>query len=157
MYEYTTSDEERDEEREIFGLSEHSSDYDSDDVVSIGYESDPEYVFYPNLKMHCTNATAQRYVCRLAVCRYSFSSHVLNIDLKYMDHVASCSKCKGKGKQNHHQFDATKHWIIDSGASIHFTYSKSDFVDYESLEEKIPVQQAGPQPIYIEGKGTILL
>ncbi|KAF8659197.1 hypothetical protein AX16_001892 [Volvariella volvacea WC 439] len=63
MYEYTTSDEERDKEQKIFGLSKHSSDYDSDDVVSIRYVSDPEYVFYPNLKMHCTNVTCHGFPC----------------------------------------------------------------------------------------------
>ncbi|KAF8663526.1 hypothetical protein AX16_000935 [Volvariella volvacea WC 439] len=45
MYEYTTSDEECDEKQEIFGLSEHSSNYDSDDVVLIGYESDPNAMY----------------------------------------------------------------------------------------------------------------
>ncbi|KAF8637769.1 hypothetical protein AX16_010746 [Volvariella volvacea WC 439] len=45
MYEYTTSDEEHNEEQEIFSLSEHSSDYNSNDVVSIGYESDPNAMY----------------------------------------------------------------------------------------------------------------
>ncbi|KAF8662346.1 hypothetical protein AX16_001185 [Volvariella volvacea WC 439] len=45
MYEYTTSDKERNEEWEIFGLSEHSSNYDSNDVVSIRYESDPDTMY----------------------------------------------------------------------------------------------------------------
>ncbi|KAF8656992.1 hypothetical protein AX16_002299 [Volvariella volvacea WC 439] len=45
MYEYTTSDKEHDEEQEIFGLSKHSNDYDFDDVVLIGYESDPDAMY----------------------------------------------------------------------------------------------------------------
>ncbi|KAF8636841.1 hypothetical protein AX16_010946 [Volvariella volvacea WC 439] len=45
MYEYTTSDEEHDEEWEIFSLSEYSSNYDFDDVVSIKYESNLDTMY----------------------------------------------------------------------------------------------------------------
>jgi hypothetical protein len=49
-----------------------------------------------------------------------------------------------------------KEWIIDSGASFHFTNSLDDFVDYEELKDKQIVRTANSSAS-IEGKGTIIL
>lgn len=49
-------------------------------------------------------------------------------------------------------------WMLDSGASLHFTYNKSDFVDFTEFEEKdrIPVGTA-TTVAWITGFRTILL
>jgi len=49
-------------------------------------------------------------------------------------------------------------WVLDSGASAHFTYDINDFIEYEKLapKDREPVRTAA-HTIYVEGKGTILL
>ena len=38
--------------------------------------------------------------------------------------------------------DGTKEWLIDSGASEHFTYDINNFVDYEVLKNHLTVKTA---------------
>jgi hypothetical protein len=49
-------------------------------------------------------------------------------------------------------------WLLDSGASAHFTHDIRDFIEYTSFtpSERTPVKTAS-NVIYIEGKGTVLL
>jgi len=49
-------------------------------------------------------------------------------------------------------------WLLDSGASVHFTHNKSDFINF------IPAKQSNRQPIrttahtiFVEGLGKVLL
>ena len=50
------------------------------------------------------------------------------------------------------------HWILDSGASMHFTPRRDAFTTYQkfSKEERLPVQMAA-STIFVEGNGTIRL
>ena len=50
------------------------------------------------------------------------------------------------------------HWILDSGASMHFMPLRDAFTTYYkfSKEECLPVQTAA-STIFVEGKGTIRL
>ena len=59
-----------------------------------------------------------------------------------------CEKCKELGH---------KAWILDSGASMHFTYKLNDFIDFEPIKDAGVVQTAGAASLRIEGGGTILL
>ena len=52
--------------------------------------------------------------------------------------------------------DDTKEWIIDSGASLHFTNSVDNFIDYEVLEGNKSVKTANSSAQMI-GKGTIII
>ena len=64
----------------------------------------------------------------------------------------NCSKCV-------HQHEEFKNlWILDSGASMHFTPRRDAFTSYckFSKEECLPVQMAA-STIFMEGKGTIRL
>ena len=64
-------------------------------------------------------------------------------------HCGHCKKCK-KYKE--------KGWILDSGASSHFTMQQSDFVDFEVVKDAEPVKTAAAKnPLKIEGVGTVLL
>ena len=49
-------------------------------------------------------------------------------------------------------------WLLDSGASTHFTYLLDDFIEYKpaSKDERTPVQTASTT-IFVEGRGTVLL
>ena len=47
-------------------------------------------------------------------------------------------------------------WMLDSGASLHFSGDINDFVDYTQMEQKIPLKTANSSTL-IEGKGMIIL
>jgi hypothetical protein len=49
-------------------------------------------------------------------------------------------------------------WLMDSGASAHFTSDINDFIEYMPLppKERSPVKTA-THTIYVEGRGTVLL
>jgi len=60
-----------------------------------------------------------------------------------------CSKCEEKTKDG---------WILDSGASVHFTMHKQDFIDFEEIRDSPIVRTASAKnPLRIKGKGTIIL
>ena len=66
-------------------------------------------------------------------------------------HTQNCQKCKRKVHDR-------KAWILDSGASQHFTSSKEDFIDFEVVTNAPEVKTASAKAILrIEGKGSILL
>ena len=73
---------------------------------------------------------------------------------RYHDHFVNCSKCK-KGKKpdisSHHD------WLLDSGASQHFTNDMSDFTDYQPIESQKINTTAKHAPLEIKGKGTVFL
>jgi hypothetical protein len=51
-----------------------------------------------------------------------------------------------------------KAWILDSGASQHFTSTKIDFIDYEITKNALEGNTASAKAVlHIEGKGSILL
>ena len=52
--------------------------------------------------------------------------------------------------------DETVEWLADSGASMHFTFDKNDFIEYQELVQKIPVSTANSSS-QIVGKGTVVL
>ncbi|KAL0568456.1 hypothetical protein V5O48_013527 [Marasmius crinis-equi] len=45
------------------------------------------------------------------------------------NHMSSCLQCKGKQSKN-----SSKDWIVDSGASQHFTFDINDFAEYTPLD-----------------------
>ena len=51
-----------------------------------------------------------------------------------------------------------KLWILDSGASMHFTPDQSDFIKYQELTGSacIPVQTTSAT-IFVEGQGQVLV
>ena len=85
-------------------------------------------------------------------------NYALPVEHKLSDYIcehgldyALCLKCKGKNQ-------GKCMWLLDSGASAHFTYSKHDFIEYETIapNERIPVRTAS-DTIYVEGKGAVLV
>ena len=48
------------------------------------------------------------------------------------------------------------HWLLDSGASSHFTFMKDDLVDLEELEKPIPLKTANSFT-QITARGTVLI
>ena len=52
--------------------------------------------------------------------------------------------------------DNTKEWLIDSGASEHFTYDINSFVDYEVLKNPSSVKTAN-STAEVRGRGTVII
>jgi len=78
--------------------------------------------------------------------------NMISFDLLKCEHnkyFSECEKCK----------ERTQHmWLLDSGASAHFTNNISDFIDYTPIakSDRLPVKTAA-HTIYVEGTGTVLL
>ena len=49
-------------------------------------------------------------------------------------------------------------WLLDPGASLHFTHNFNDFIEYKTakLTDRMSVRTAS-EIIHIEGKGAVLL
>ena len=56
----------------------------------------------------------------------------------------------------HDETEGQIKWMIDSGASNHFTFDKNDFVEYETITKPIQVQ-AATATTKVAGKGTIII
>jgi len=76
---------------------------------------------------------------------------LVNVLNKIEFHSQSCEKCK-------RQINDHKAWILDSGASQHFTSTKQDFIDFEVVTNAPEVKTAAANAVlHVEGKGAILL
>src|SRR6201996_8281229 len=81
---------------------------------------------------------------------YNMSLDVLNtLKCEHSVVFSQCAKCRMK---------LSSMWLLDSGASAHFTYNINDFIEYMpfSESERVPVRTAAHQ-IFVEGSGTVLL
>src|SRR6266571_3806772 len=78
--------------------------------------------------------------------------NMTSFDLLKCEHnkyFSQCAKCK----------ECTKNmWLLDSGASAHFTNNISDIIDYTPIakSDRMPVKTAA-HIIYVEGTGSVLL
>ena len=66
-----------------------------------------------------------------------------------------CADCKRHGRAEHVD-DPAPMWILDSGASMHFTGNMDDFIEYTPLDKVIPISTATNIAI-VEGQGTVIL
>jgi hypothetical protein len=78
---------------------------------------------------------------------------VNNVNCEHGQSFALCNRCKGKSASKMGTL-----WLLDSGASLHFTHDFNDFIEYETakLADRMPVRTAS-DIVHIEGKGTVLL
>ncbi len=78
--------------------------------------------------------------------------NTISFDLLKCEHnkyLSQCAKCKER---------TNNMWLLDSGASAHFTNNISDFIDYTPIakSDRMPVKTAA-HTIYVEGTGSVLL
>ena len=82
-----------------------------------------------------------------------------NSELQLDTNIASCC-CNNKSSCFSHGCDSknkpTKEWLIDSGASLHYTNDLNDFVDYQELNT-IEFVQTANSSARVLGQGTIIL
>jgi hypothetical protein len=148
-----------------------------DDEVSLGYSSDkglfrPEEVGEDPMndedvhKGHIKDRmdfTVNREITEMVGLDYRQVASALEITMANIDQQLdkditvvnnnkhNCSCCS-------HECDHqnTKGWLIDSGASAHFTNNKNDFVEYEELMNQTFVKTVNSSA-QIMGKGTVIL
>jgi hypothetical protein len=68
-----------------------------------------------------------------------------------------CAKCKGKNREvDHHEEEAF--WLLDSGASRHYTNRMSDFHSYRKFETPEYAGTADNKTVMVcEGAGTVIV
>ena len=82
-------------------------------------------------------------VCKL----YNVNFGVLDVlKCEHKISFTNCAECRQK---------VSSMWLLDSGASAHFTNNKNDFIKYTPSERQ-PVR-AATHTIWVEGQGTVLL
>ena len=74
---------------------------------------------------------------------------------EHKNEFAFCTQCKDN-RANH--AGLSLQWLLDSGASAHFTFDINDFIKYTLFKkkERTAVSMAA-HTVYVEGKGTILI
>ena len=84
-------------------------------------------------------------LCRVSSKAYTVCSHEI--------HDVHCANCKGKMADGSEMFGAF--WLLDSGASCHFTSDLRDFASYQELKHKHFTKTANGVA-EIAGIGTVL-
>ena len=85
---------------------------------------------------------------------YNTSMYSANAICFHGVHDARCVKCKGKKADGSELQGAF--WLLDSGASRHFTGNRDDFANYQALDYKLYAKTANSKAEII-GVGTVLL
>jgi hypothetical protein len=80
-----------------------------------------------------------------------------NISTFFHSFCDDCTKVSGKGKERQHDHSIPPDmWLLNSGASVHFTFNKKDFVEYVEYASPRYSQTAnGKAPIL--GEGTVII
>ena len=89
--------------------------------------------------------------CNIAPRTYTLSSLICEHEIEF----ALCAKCKEKRATN---AAFGPQWLLDSGASSHFTFDINDFIEYTPLKgnERTAVRTAA-HTVYAEGTGAVLI
>ena len=85
---------------------------------------------------------------------YNMSMCLANVICLHNIYDARCVKCKGKKVDGSELQGAF--WLLDSGASCHFTGNRDDFANYQALDYKLYAKTANSKT-EIVGVGTVLL
>ena len=91
-------------------------------------------------------------------CKYAYTLKLSESLCEHDVEFALCAKCKGKQLVKAANARFSPQWMMDSGASAHFTYDINDFIEYKLFgkNDRIAVHTA-KHTVYVEGKGTILI
>jgi len=89
--------------------------------------------------------------------KYCSLTHVLkNARIKLCPHRLASSACQNCKDKKLVPVEITPFWILDSGASLHFTGEKRDFVTFQELPIPFPIHTANGST-HITGKGSVVL
>ena len=106
---------------------------------------------YAHFELYCYQATNSPLGATFEGAGLSVTDHVLLSRYACTCPMASCSKCKGFEPRV-----APLRWMLDSGASSHFTPVFTDFVSFTPFREPLMARTAS-SPLKIRGFGAVLL
>ena len=89
------------------------------------------------------------YTCKMCFPNIIFESGEM---CEHKKEWNKCTKCKGKGVL----YKAPTRWMLDSGASLHFTENKKYLKNVQKLDEEISVCTAN-SIIFVNEKGEVLI
>ena len=95
----------------------------------------------------------------VSVSAQLYLDHVTPVDTNIFTHRDNGLLCLYSHKTTKCVCDHSKKlWILDLGASMHFTSDQSDFIEYQELtgSARIPVRTASAT-IFVEGQGQVLV
>jgi hypothetical protein len=135
-------------------LEDELLDWGSDDeeyALSSLTAHDPDF----NIVSACSQRKQEEQQCNNMLSSvvsklYSINLGILDIlKCKHDDFFTQCARCNKRLETL---------WLLDSGASVHFTNRKSDFISYQPYlqSDRQPVRTAAHM-IFVEGSGTVLL
>jgi hypothetical protein len=110
---------------------------------------------HSHVSMHCS---VPGKINSLVVLNNIYSFPICSHGLRF----AECTKCKGKNKELENELNkyldllVADHWLLDSGASLHFTFNQNDLCDLQELKTPIPLKTAN-STTSITHKGTTLI
>jgi hypothetical protein len=153
------------EGQEDWVFEEASPASPSDELLDWGSDKDLEecvalpflYPMFTKPPASLQHPSAQRWLqdgkCRVAAMDLRALPTVNNLDCEHRQSFAQCNRCKGKSASKMGTL-----WLLDYGASLHFTHDFNDFIEYETakLADRMPVRTT-LDIIHVEGKGTVLL
>jgi len=89
--------------------------------------------------------------------KYCSLTHVLkNTHIKLCPHRLVSSACQNYKNKRLVPVEITLFWILDLGASLHFTREKRNFVTFQELPIPFPIHIANGST-HITGKGSVVL
>jgi len=89
--------------------------------------------------------------------KYCSLTHVLkNAHIKLCPHRLASSACQNCKDKKLVPVKITPFWILNSGASLHFTEEKRDFITFQELPIPFPIHTANSST-HITGKGSVVL
>ncbi|KAK1217598.1 hypothetical protein PQX77_019747 [Marasmius sp. AFHP31] len=135
-----------------------SAGFDDDvkyDLVSISSnDSDNDrQVPYLSLSSHTDTTLQCPTVLAASKCRRNNIMSCITFAQFISDHFATCVNYKGKKSVGNSQ-----PWIVNSGASSHFTHDLEDFAEYEPMNDGLWINTSSKDnPVQIKGKGTVFM
>ncbi len=101
------------------------------------------------LKLGVCNTVVQLCVNTMSDLYHVYTLFLDILKCEHNEYFSHCAKCKEHTKNM---------WLLNLGASAHFTNNISDFIDYSPLakSDRMSVKTVA-HTIYVEGTGTILL
>ena len=108
----------------------------------------------PSLPTSCTSQTLKRPLLALSSVTIEDLCNLSSVESRFFNHCAECARCK-KGKRP--VKSGFVDWILDSGASKHFTHELSDLAEYKLYDGPSLTTAAKKAPLQVKGEGTMFL
>ena len=108
----------------------------------------------PSCNSSCTSHLLKPAFLALSSVTIEDLRKLSSVENRFFNHCAECARCK-KGKRP--VKSGFVDWILDSGASKHFTHELSDLAEYKLYDGPSLTTAAKKAPLQVKGEGTMFL